>query len=96
MKYHQGLIGFYSLQTKEAVANLTADINLANAQAALVKAINGTLMAVQAAGTKLTNAILDAKLSLTSVSSELFCFCLPHTASNYIRVAKFFEGRAQR
>jgi hypothetical protein len=54
-------------QTKEAVANYTADVNFANAQTALVNAINGTLSAVEAAGSALTQALVNAKMSLHEV-----------------------------
>jgi hypothetical protein len=56
-----------SSQTKEVVANYTADINLANAQAALMSAINSTLAAVQTAGSTLTSALIDAKMSISNV-----------------------------
>jgi hypothetical protein len=51
------------------VANYTSD--LSSAQAALGNAINGTLVAVENAGSALTEAIVNAKLGLHNVCYQL-------------------------
>jgi hypothetical protein len=63
------LIRSHWFQAKEIVVNYTSDVDLSSAQAAIGNAINGTIAAVENAGSALTEAIVNAKLDLHNVIS---------------------------
>jgi hypothetical protein len=63
------LIRSHWFQAKEIVVNYTSNVDLSSAQAALGNAINGTIAAVENAGSALTEAIVNAKLDLHNVIS---------------------------
>jgi hypothetical protein len=73
-------IYFFSFpnQTKETVANYTAGVSVANAQAALTKAINRTLVALENAGSSFTKALVGTKMSLHKVIEIVKIYTIQH------------------